>query len=105
MAQFDVYPNPNRSAAHGLPFVMEIQSHLFTGLPTCIVIPLALPDIIDQTPVLRLNPFVNVGEQRLLAMTQELAALKRKQLAAPVANLSAFRAELLAALDLLFVGF
>lgn len=105
MAQFDVYPNPNRSAAHGLPFVMEIQSPLFGEIPTCVVIPLAIPDIIEQTPVLRLNPVVQVGEQRLLAMTQELAAVKRKQLAAPVTNLSACRAELLAALDLLFVGF
>ena len=105
MAQFDVYPNPNRSAANGLPFVMEIQCPLFSSMPTCVVIPLAIPDIIDKTPVLRLNPVVQIGEQRLLAMTQELAAVNRKHLSTPVTNLAACRAELLAAIDLLFVGF
>ena len=34
IAQFDVYPNPNPSARHGMPYVVVAQSDLLETLPT-----------------------------------------------------------------------
>ena len=104
MAHLNVYKNPN-AAATGFPYLLELQNTLLGDLPTTVVAPLGLPHVIDQIPVLRLNPAVTVDGQRLIVMTQELAAIKRKQLKQPVANLSAQREEILAALDFLFTGF
>jgi toxin CcdB len=104
MAHLDVYANPN-AAAKGFPYLVELQTGLLDEMPTTVVAPLGLPKVIDQIPVLRLNPTVTVDGQRLVVMTQELAAIKRRQLKAPVANLSPQREEILAALDFLFTGF
>lgn len=104
MAHLDVFENPN-GAAKGFPYLLELQTALLGDMPTTVVAPLGLPKVIDQIPVLRLNPTVVVDGQRLVVMTQELAAIKRRQLQSPVANLSPQREEILAALDFLFTGF
>lgn len=104
MAHLDVYPNPNASAK-GFPFLLELQADLLGELPTTVVAPLGLPNVIDQIPVLRLNPTVTVAGERYVVMTQELAAIKRRLLKSPVANLSSQREEILAAIDFLFTGF
>jgi toxin CcdB len=104
MAHLDVFKNPNASAK-GFPYLLELQTGLLGDMPTTVVAPLGLPKVIDQIPVLRLNPTITVEGQRLVLMTQELAAIKRRQLKEPVANLSTQREEILAALDFLFTGF
>ena len=43
MPQYDVYANPSRSAADGIPYVVVIQSDLLDALPTRLAMPLALP--------------------------------------------------------------
>ena len=105
MAQLDVYRNPNARQAPGFPYLLEVQTALLGDIPTTVVIPLGLPAVIDHIPVVRLNPPVKVAGRRLLVMTQELAAIKRRTLKQPVANLSPQRDEILAALDFLFTGF
>lgn len=104
MAHLDVYPNPNASAK-GFPYLLELQADLLRELPTTVVAPLGLPNVIDQIPVLRLNPTVTVAGERYVVMTQELAAIKRRLLKSPIANLSPQREEILAAVDFLFTGF
>jgi toxin CcdB len=105
MAHLDVFKNPNAAKAPGFPYLLEVQTALLGDMPTTVVIPLGLPSVIDHIPVLRLNPTVAVAGRRLLVMTQELAAIKRRSLKAPVANLSANRDDILSALDFLFSGF
>ena len=105
MAHLDVYRNPNASQAPGFPYLLEVQTALLGDIPTTVVIPLGLPAVIDHIPVVRLNPPVKVAGRRLLVMTQELAAIKRRTLKEPVANLSPQRDEIVAALDFLFTGF
>lgn len=39
VAQYDVYPNPSRSAADGIPNVVVIQSDLLDALPTRLTLP------------------------------------------------------------------
>lgn len=105
MAQLDVYPNPDRETVTIIPYILEIQSNLLDTLPSVAVIPLVMPVAVDLLPIVRLNPAVVVEQQTLIALTQDITAIPRRLLAHPVANLSAQRAEILAALDFLFTGF
>jgi toxin CcdB len=105
MAQFDVYANPNPDSASIYPYFLDIQSTLLTELPTTVVIPLAVPEMVERLPILRLNPKVKVAGESLFVMTQELASINRRPLKNAVANLASERDALLAALDLLFTGF
>jgi toxin CcdB len=65
---------------------------------------LAYPEAIE-TPILRLNPKVGVGDTALVALTQDMASVPNRLLRNPVANLSPQRDEIVAALDFLFTGF
>jgi toxin CcdB len=105
MARFDVYVNPNPASARRYPFLVEVQSDLLSELATTVVIPLAAPELIEARPISRLNPEVSVEGYTLLAMTQELAAISRRPLTHPLANLAHARDALQGALDLLFIGF
>lgn len=105
MAQLDVYPNPDRLTVDDIPCVLDIQSGLLHALPGCVVVPLAIPESLETLPILRLNPRLNVAGVTLVMLTQELATVSRRLLKSPVANLSAQREEILAALDFLFTGF
>jgi toxin CcdB len=105
MSHLDVYPNRDARTAKSRPYVVELQSDLLNELPTTIIAPLARPQSVDGRPVLHLNPNVNIGGKRLVLLTQDIAAVPRSLLKAPVANLSAQRADILAALDFLFTGF
>ena len=104
MAHLDVFRNPDTTTASVIPYVVDVQSELLAGLPTHAVIPLAYPEAIE-TPILRLNPKVGVGDTALVALTQYIASVSNRLLRNPVANLSPQRDEILAALDFLFTGF
>ena len=105
MAQLDVYPNPDRETVTLIPYVLDIQCNLLGSLPSVAVIPLVMPAALDLLPILRLNPQLMVGQEMLIALTQDMASIPRHLLADPIANLSAQRTEILAALDFLFTGF
>ena len=104
MAQLDVFRNPDAATASVIPYVVDVQSELLADLPTRVVIPLAYPEAIE-TPILRLNPKVGVGDTALVALTQDMASVPNRLLRNPVANLSPQRDEIVAALDFLFTGF
>lgn len=105
MAQLDVYANPDRESARFMPYVVEIQSDLLSGLSSAMVIPLAVADRMGNQPILRLNPKIEVEGHPLIARTQDMAAVPRRLLRNPVTHLTGQRDALLAALDLLFTGF
>ena len=50
MAQYDVYANPSRSAADGIPYVVVIQSGLLSALATRMTMPLAVFDTASKVP-------------------------------------------------------
>lgn len=105
MAHLDVFPNPDAGSADTIPYLLDVQSNLLGDLPTRVVIPLAYPEAIETLPILRLNPKVGVGGTALVALAQDMAALPRRLLKSPVANLSTQREEILAAIDFFFTGF
>lgn len=105
MAYLDVFPNPSAARAPGIPYLLEVQAELFRELPTTVVIPLGLPNVIETRPVLRLNPTLQFKNRRYVLLTQELAAILRRHLKAPVGNLGSLRTEIVGAVDLLLTGF
>lgn len=105
MARFDVFANPGQHAAT-TPYVLEVQSDLLDGLDTTVVIPLRRLDALGGVvPPERLMPVVDVEGVALVLETPKMAAVPRRVLRRPVANLAARQDSITAALDFLFHGF
>lgn len=105
MARFDVFVNPGQHTAT-TPYVVEVQSDLLDGLDTAVVIPLRRLDALGgMVPPERLMPVVAVEGVALVLETPKLAAVPRRVLRRPLANLSDQAHSIAAALDFLFHGF
>jgi len=104
MAQYDVFPNPSASAAHGIPYVVVVQSDLLDGLATRLTVPLATLDFAGRVPT-TLCPVVTVKGQKLHALAHYAAPLPAKALRRPVANLAAMASVLVGAVDAVLSGF
>lgn len=105
MAQFDVYPNPDKRSRNRIPYLVNLQSDLLESMDSLVVAPLRRNDEDAGIPIQRLNPLVTVEGTACYVRVQELAALPKRSLGRPVASLVDDRDVLLAALDLLFTGF
>jgi toxin CcdB len=104
MAQFDVYANADKISASTYPFLLEVQADLLSALSTTVVVPLAAPAVLEGKPISRLNPIVSFEGDDWVLMTQELAAMRRKALGLRLGDLSAMRADVIKAFDLLLTG-
>lgn len=103
MAQYDVYPNPSRSAADGIPYVVVVQSDLLDALATRLSMPLAVPDGSSKVPA-ALCPLIVVKGQRLHALAHYAAPLPAKLLKKPVDNVGTQASALVAAMDAVLSG-
>lgn len=103
MAQYDVYANPSRSAAEGIPYVVVIQSDLLVALATRLTVPLALLDVANKVPTV-LCPVITVKGERLHALAHYAAPLPAKLLRRPVDNVSAQASALVSAMDAVVSG-
>ncbi|MBK9035907.1 MAG: CcdB family protein [Myxococcales bacterium] len=101
MAQFDLLRNPRRGA---YPLLVDLQADLLARLETRTVAPLITVKRYGARPITRLNPVVTVDGAAYVVVVQELAAVPRSGLGAVVGTLASRRADLVAALDLLFTG-
>ena len=101
MAQFDVCVPVGR-ALPGVTYLVVLQNDIFEGIRTTVAAPLrrrgTTPEIARLTPLLS-----GTGETLVLSMT-EVVSLPAKALSPAVANLSADRERIIAALDMLFTG-
>jgi len=103
MAQFDVYANPSESAAHGIPYVVVVQSNLLDALATRMTIPLATVEFAKKSPD-KLCPMVKVHGQRLRALAHYTAPLPTRSLQQVVGNLAPQASTLIAAMDVVVSG-
>ncbi len=101
MAQFDLHKNPRGGA---YPYLLDVQAELLERLGTRVVVPLMPLKKYGARPITRLNPVVKVKGADHVVVFQELAAVPVTVLGEPVASLVGKRADLIAALDLLFTG-
>ena len=103
MAQFDVHRNCNAHTRELYPFLLDLQTDLLERLATRVVAPLAAADGVGP-PIRLLNPVFEVDGVAVVLSTQELAGVHRDVLGDVVTSLAEHRAEIIAALDLLFTG-
>lgn len=104
MAQFHAYGNPNRAARDAFPYLLDIQSDLLDGLQTTAVVPLCPERLAARAAITRLNPTLEIEGKRFVALVPQIAGVDRRQLGEHVADLSARRTDLSAALDMLISG-
>lgn len=100
MAQFDVFKSPRGGL---YPFLLDVQTNLLSSLATRIVVPLIALKKYGK-PITRLHPTVKVAGVEYVLKFHDLAAVPANVLTRPVDSLAHRRAELIAALDLLFTG-
>ena len=87
-----------------MPYVIELQVDLLDDLPTRVVAPL-VPVAIFRGAIPHLNPILEVDGIPHVLLTQQLAAIPRRALAAPpVSNAENARYEIIAAVDFLVTG-
>ena len=105
MAQYDVFTNPSRSAADGIPYVVVIQSDLLDALPTRLTIPLAVfdADVATKVPT-ALCPVIVIKSRRLHALAHYAAPLPAKLLRRPVGNVAAQASVLVSAMNVVLSG-
>ena len=105
MAQFHVYRNLNSASNAAVPYLLDLQSSLIDSLPTRIVAPLTPVDILRGKTMRKLMPTLEVDGEAYVMDTPQLAGAPTRMIGPLVADLSGQRAEIMAAIDLLFLGY
>ncbi|MBA57148.1 MAG: plasmid maintenance protein CcdB [Pseudomonadales bacterium] len=104
MAQFIAYKNPNNRTKKIYPLLLDIQSNLLEELRTTIVIPLSPSSISSSSAITKLCPLIDIEGKSYVAMTQQIAGVDRSALGKEAYDLSAYRSEIIAALDFVISG-
>lgn len=105
MGQFAVHRNRNPATKGRFPLLVDVQSDLFEPLGTRVVIPLAAATAAAKRDALqKLTPILEVDGRDYILVTPQLAGIASKELGPPIADLSADRQAIIAALDCLFTG-
>ena len=104
MPQFTVHKNKNPDTRARVPYVLDIQNNLLGGLETRVVIPLYAAEALEGKSLTGLTPIIEIGGKSYLAMTPQLASISKKELGAEVAEATAYRDHIIAALDFLITG-
>lgn len=97
MAQFDVY-EPRKGA-----FLLDVQSDWLLVRASRVVIPLHAAGSLP--PIMHLTPAVSIDGSAYIVVTHQLFTIRARGLGRPVANLAAYRDDIVRALDFLITGF
>lgn len=103
MRQFQVYENPSGRSRGYAPFVVVLQSHFLSALPTTVVAPLLHAK--GRPPYTEIAIAVEFLNERYFVSIGELAAMDGRELKRPLGDLSAFEDAIRRALERLFSGF
>lgn len=105
MGQFTVHRNRNAATKARFPLLLDVQSDLLSELGTRVVVPLSPATAATRRTAMRtLTPIVVVHGTDYLMVTPQLAGIVARELGAAIADVSAQRPTVLAALDLLITG-
>ena len=98
MARLDVYHN----GAEG--YLLDVQTNILFGYNTRIVVPL-MPPAIAPYPGRRLNPTFLIEGRPYVMVTQYLGSAPVAELGRVITNLDDHHDTVVAALDMIFLGF
>ena len=105
MPQFTVYENINEQTKVTYPYLLDVQNDLLESLNTRVVIPMCLSSAIGERPIANLSPRFEINGTSYTLLTPQLAGIAISDLGPAVDDLSAYRPEIIKALDFLFTGF
>lgn len=109
MAQFSLHRNPNSKSKSksksAIPYLLDVQADLLSKLETRVVIPLFRHKSTRIKPLTRLTPEIEIQGEKYVLMVPQLAGISTKNLGPGVRDLSRYRNDIIAALDLLITGF
>jgi toxin CcdB len=105
MAQFHIYRNMDAGSRTLTPYVLDVQNDLLDELATRVVVPLRRAAAYSGKSLAVLMPSFRIEGEDFLALTQQLAAIAKKQIGEPVLDASDQRTEIMRALDFLISGF
>ena len=104
MAQWDVYPNPSARLRDEIPFLVDLQSDLLSGLESRLVAPLARTRVASAALPRRLCPQFTVDGTALVLLPQESGPIDARLLKRKVMSLRAHAHEIVGALDAVLSG-
>ncbi len=97
MARFDV-------CRRGDQLLLDVQTDLIFGLNTRLVVPL-VPAQVSPPPMRRLHPVFEIEASRYVMATHLMASVPSTQLGRPVGSLDRYYDQIVAAIDMVFLGF
>ena len=98
MARFDVY------LTGGGDYVLDVQTDLIPPVGTRLVVPL-MPVAAAPTAIGKLHPIFEIDGRRLVMATHLMGAVPLRLLGRPVARAWDRYDEIVAAIDMIFLGF
>jgi toxin CcdB len=102
MSRFDIFANPGKNRGN-IPFVIDVQSNVISGLATRVVVPLRpLSAFASMTPPPELFPIIDVNGEDHVMDTPQLAAIPSSELKSNVGSARSHQFEIQSALDRLF---
>lgn len=105
MAQFDVYRNPSARQREVMPYMVEVQSNLLTGLPTRLMMPLAVPAVLPSAIPRGLCPRLDFGHERTYLLAHLASPFRVSEVGVPLGSVAAHASVIVAALDAVLSGF
>jgi toxin CcdB len=103
VSQYDVFDNPIPQARRAFPFVAVLQSELADTGRDRMVAPL-VPRTRMTGTVGRLTPVVQVASVEHVLLVPRMTAIAATDLRTVIDGLAAYRGDIVAALDYLFLG-
>ncbi len=100
MARFDVY-----TFRHDVPLVVDVQSELFAGIGSRVVIPLLRSEDVAAEAMDRLKPTILVQGVTYRLITTDIVAIPTSRLGDLVGSLEQQRQVIIDAIDFLMQGF
>jgi toxin CcdB len=104
MAQWDVYENPSPRVRAEIPYLLDIQSGMLSGLRTRFVVPLAAQAVQPVGLPRRLIPIFEIGGRSLRLVPHEAGVIDATLLRKPVATLRDERSRITDAMDAVISG-
>ena len=102
--QFDVHKNENPTSRESFPCLVDVQADLLADLETRVAIPLATEASYAGRMLKGLMPVLRIKGKAYVAVASLVAGIPKRALGSKVADVTEYRAELVAALDLLLTG-
>jgi toxin CcdB len=102
MGRFDIFANPGRSRGK-VPYLVDVQSNVISGLATRIVIPLRpLAEFASMSLPADLFPVIIINGEDYVLDTPQLGAIPVSELKVWIASASVQQFEIQTALDRVF---